>query len=146
MTAEDAVDWGWTGPVLRACGVPLRRPQGPSLSPLRDLDFKMPVSHAGDIYARYLVRVEEMRQSLSIVEQALSRLEPGPVITDDHHVALPAKDKVYTEMESLIWHFKLIMEGMKVPPVRPTATPRAPTASSASTPSPTAAASPTGSR
>ena len=115
MTAEDAVDWGWTGPVLRACGVPYDlRKVHPYLG-YETFDFKVPVSHAGDTYARYLVRVEEMRQSLRIVEQALGRLEPGPVITGDHRVALPPKDKVYTEMESLIWHFKLIMEGMKVP-------------------------------
>ena len=115
MSAEEAVDWGWTGPVLRACGVPYDVRKAHPYLGYETFDFKVPVSHAGDTYARYLVRVEELRQSLRLVEQALSRLEPGPVITDDHHVALPPKDKVYTEMESLIWHFKLIMEGMKVP-------------------------------
>jgi NADH-quinone oxidoreductase subunit C/D len=115
MSGEDAVDWGWTGPCLRASGVGYDvRKAHPYLGYER-YDFKVPVAHAGDTYARYLVRVEEMRQSLRIVEQALDGLPDGPIITDDHHVALPPKEKVYTEMESLIWHFKLIMEGMKVP-------------------------------
>jgi NADH-quinone oxidoreductase subunit C/D len=115
MSAEDAVDWGWTGPCLRASGVAYDvRKAAPYLG-YETYDFKVPISHAGDTYARYLVRVEEMRQSLALVEQALGRLGPGPVIVDDHAVALPPKEEVYTEMESLIWHFKLIMEGVKVP-------------------------------
>ena len=61
------------------------------------------------------MRVEELRQSLSIIEQALGRLQPGPIIADEHHLTLPPKEQVYTEMEALIWHFKLIMEGGKVP-------------------------------
>lgn len=115
VSAENAVDWGWTGPCLRASGVPYDvRKAAPYLG-YETYDFKVPIATAGDTYARYLVRVEEIRQSLKIVEQALKRLPPGPIITDNHHVALPPKDKVYTEMEALIWHFKLIMEGMKVP-------------------------------
>ncbi len=115
ISAEDAVDWGWTGPCLRATGVPYDVRKAYPYLGYETYDFQVPVSHAGDTYARYLVRVEEMRQSLALVEQALRRLEPGPVIVDDHRVALPPKEEVYTEMESLIWHFKLIMEGIKVP-------------------------------
>ncbi len=115
LSAEDAVDWGWTGPCLRACGVAYDVRKAYPYLGYETYDFKVPVSHAGDTYGRYLVRVEEIKQSLALVEQALGRLEPGPVIVDDHNVALPSKEKVYTEMESLIWHFKLIMEGMKVP-------------------------------
>ncbi len=115
MSPEDAVDWGWTGPCLRASGVAYDVRKAYPYLGYETYDFKVPVAHTGDTYARYLVRVEEMRQSLSIVEQALARLEPGPIITDNHNVALPPKEEVYTEMESLIWHFKLIMEGMKVP-------------------------------
>jgi NADH-quinone oxidoreductase subunit C/D len=115
MSAEDAVDWGWTGPCLRATGVAYDVRKAYPYLGYETYDFKVPVAHAGDTYARYLVRVEEMRQSLRIVEQALERLEPGPIIVDNHNVALPPKEQVYTEMESLIWHFKLIMEGMKVP-------------------------------
>ena len=115
ITSEDAVDWGWTGPCLRAAGVPYDVRKAYPYLGYDTYDFKVPVAHTGDTYARYLVRIEEMRQSLRIVEQALARLEPGPIIVDDHNVALPPKEQVYTEMESLIWHFKLIMEGMKVP-------------------------------
>jgi NADH-quinone oxidoreductase subunit C/D len=115
LSAEDAVDWGWTGPCLRATGVAYDVRKAYPYLGYETYDFKVPVAHAGDTYARYLVRIEEMRQSLRIVEQALARLEPGPVVVDNHNVALPPKEQVYTEMESLIWHFKLIMEGMKVP-------------------------------
>ncbi len=115
ISAAEAVAWGWTGPCLRASGVPfdLRRAR-PYLG-YEDYDFAVPVASTGDCYARYLVRLEEMRQSLRIIAQAIERLPAGPVITDDHHVALPPKAKVYSEMESLIWHFKLIYEGIKVP-------------------------------
>jgi NADH-quinone oxidoreductase subunit C/D len=115
LTAEEAVGWGWTGPCLRACGIPydLRR-ERPYLG-YEDYDFDVPVASAGDSYARYLVRLEEMRQSLRIIEQAIERLPDGPVLSDNHHVALPPKSKVYSEMEALIWHFKLIYDGIKVP-------------------------------
>ena len=115
LSAEEALAWGWTGPCLRACGVPydLRRAR-PYLG-YENYEFDVPVASTGDCYARYLVRMEEMRQSLRIIEQAINNLPDGPVITDDHHVALPPKPKVYSEMESLIWHFKLIYDGIKVP-------------------------------
>jgi len=115
LSAEEALAWGWTGPCLRACGVPydLRRAR-PYLG-YENYEFDIPVASTGDSYARYLVRMEEMRQSLRIIEQAIDNLPGGPVITDDHHAALPPKPKVYSEMESLIWHFKLIYEGIKVP-------------------------------
>ncbi|MDR1841732.1 MAG: NADH dehydrogenase (quinone) subunit D [Holophagales bacterium] len=118
FTVEQAVSWGYTGPCLRACGLPhdLRRAQ-PYLD-YETYDFDIPVGTTGDVYDRYLVRTEEMRQSLLIVKQCLKRLKeigPGPVITDDYKVALPPKDKVYTSMESLIRHFKLVMHGMEVP-------------------------------
>jgi NADH-quinone oxidoreductase subunit C/D len=115
LTAEEALAWGWTGPCLRACGVPydLRRVR-PYLG-YENYEFDVPVASTGDSYARYLVRLEEMRQSLRIIEQAIDNLPDGPVITDNHHAALPPKAKVYSEMESLIWHFKLIYDGVKVP-------------------------------
>jgi NADH-quinone oxidoreductase subunit C/D len=116
MSAAEAVAWGWTGPCLRASGVPfdLRR-ERPYLG-YDQYEFDVPIATTGDCYARYLVRLEEMRQCLRIIAQAIERLPEGPVITDNHHVALPPKSKVYSEMESLIWHFKLIYEGIKVPP------------------------------
>lgn len=116
LSAEDAVDWGWTGPCLRASGVAYDVRKADPYLGYQDYDFKVPISSAGDSYARYLVRVEEVRQSLGIVEQALARIPSGPIIVNNHNVALPPKEQVYTEMEALIWHFKLIMEGMRVPP------------------------------
>ncbi len=115
VSAEEAIAWGWTGPCLRACGVPYDVRKAFPYYTYGQYDFEVPVATTGDTYARYLVRMEEMRQSLRIVEQALASLPDGPVITDNHHVALPPKEKVFTEMESLIWHFKLIYEGIKVP-------------------------------
>jgi NADH-quinone oxidoreductase subunit C/D len=115
ISAADAVDWGWTGPVLRACGVPYDVRKAAPYRGYENYDFEVPIATTGDSYARYLVRMEEMRQSLRIVRQAIDNLPDGPVITDNHHVALPPKQKVFTEMESLIWHFKLIYEGIKVP-------------------------------
>jgi NADH dehydrogenase I D subunit len=115
ISAEDAVNWGYTGPCLRAAGVPqdLRKSQ-PYLG-YETYDFDIPVGTTGDVFDRYLVRVEEMRQSLRIIRQVLDRLEPGPVMIDDPKIALPSKEKVYTRMESLIHHFKLIMHGMEMP-------------------------------
>jgi len=115
ISGEEALAWGWTGPCLRASGVPYDVRRAWPYMGYQDYDFEVPVATTGDTYARYLVRMEEMRQSLRIVEQALERLPDGPVITDNHHVALPPKSKVYSEMESLIWHFKLIYEGIKIP-------------------------------
>ncbi len=115
ITAEDAIAWGYTGPCLRAAGVPqdLRKAQ-PYLG-YEEYTFDIPVGTSGDVFDRYLVRAEEMRQSLSIISQALDRLEPGPIIVDDYKVALPPKEKVYTRMESLIHHFKLVMHGLDTP-------------------------------
>ena len=115
ITAEEAVNWGYTGPCLRAAGVPqdLRKSQ-PYLG-YETYDFDIPVGTTGDVWDRYLVRIEEIRQSLRIIRQVLDRLEPGPIIVDDPKVALPTKDKVYNRMESLIHHFKLIMHGMEMP-------------------------------
>ncbi len=118
FSAGDAVNWGYTGPCLRAAGVPqdLRKAQ-PYLG-YETYDFDIPVATTGDVYDRYLVRAEEMRQSLRIVRQCLERLKelgPGPVIIDDYKIALPPKEKVYTRMESLIHHFKLIMHGIEMP-------------------------------
>lgn len=115
VSAEEAIAWGWTGPCLRASGVPYDVRKAFPYMGYEQYEFDVPVASTGDTYARYLVRMEEIRQSLRIIEQALKAMPDGPVITDDHHVALPPKSKVYSEMESLIWHFKLIFEGIKVP-------------------------------
>jgi len=116
ISAEDAINYGFTGPCLRACGVPFDiRKASPYLG-YETYDFDVPIAEGGDTYARFLVRMEEMRQSLKILQQAIDRgLPEGPVIVDNPYVALPPKSKVYNEMESLIYHFKLIMHGIQPP-------------------------------
>ncbi|MGA7616297.1 MAG: NADH dehydrogenase (quinone) subunit D [Thermoanaerobaculia bacterium] len=116
ISKEDAIQYGFTGPCLRACGVPYDvRKANPYLG-YDTYDFDIPIADGGDTLARYLVRMEEMRQSLRILKQALDRgLPPGPVIVSNPYVALPPKEKVYNEMESLIYHFKLIMHGIQPP-------------------------------
>ncbi|MCL1908555.1 MAG: NADH dehydrogenase (quinone) subunit D [Holophagaceae bacterium] len=118
FSVEQAISWGYTGPCLRACGLPhdLRKAQ-PYLD-YETYDFDIPVGTSGDVYDRYLVRTEEMRQSLLIVKECLRRLKeigPGPVLIENYKVALPPKESVYTRMESLMHHFKLIMHGMEMP-------------------------------
>jgi NADH:ubiquinone oxidoreductase subunit D len=100
---------------LRAAGVPYDIRKAAPYHGYDELDFQIPVGRTGDVYDRYLVRMEEMRQSLSIVAQALERLEPGPVLVDDPRVALPPKNEVYNSIEGMVNHFKLIFEGLKPP-------------------------------
>jgi len=116
ISAQDAIDYGFTGPCLRACGVAYDVRKAHPYLGYETYDFDVPISDGGDTYARYLVRMEEMRQSLRIIQQAIDRgLPGGPVIVDNPYVALPPKSKVYNEMESLIYHFKLIMHGIQPP-------------------------------
>jgi NADH-quinone oxidoreductase subunit D len=115
MTAEQAMEWGFSGPCLRASGVPwdLRKSQPYEI--YADLDFDIPVGRHGDCYDRYLVRMQEMRQSLRIVEQCLARLKPGPVKIQDNKIAPPRRGEMKRSMEALIHHFKLYTEGYHVP-------------------------------
>jgi NADH-quinone oxidoreductase subunit C/D len=116
ISQADAINFGFTGPCLRATGVPFDvRKASPYLG-YETYDWDVPVADGGDTYARFLVRFEEMRQSLRILQQAIDRgLPSGPVMVDNPYVALPPKAKVYNEMESLIYHFKLIMHGIQPP-------------------------------
>ncbi|MBV9493376.1 MAG: NADH-quinone oxidoreductase subunit D [Acidobacteria bacterium] len=116
ISPADALSYGFTGPCLRACGIPFDvRKSNPYLG-YETYDWQVPVAEGGDTYARFLVRFEEMRQSLRILQQAINRgLPAGPVMVDNPYVALPPKEKVYNEMESLIYHFKLIMHGIQPP-------------------------------
>ncbi|HET7433835.1 MAG TPA: NADH dehydrogenase (quinone) subunit D [Thermoanaerobaculia bacterium] len=116
ISREEAINMGFTGPCLRATGVPFDvRKASPYLG-YETYDWDVPVAEGGDTYARFLVRFEEMRQSLRILQQAIDRgLPAGPVMVDNPYVALPPKEKVYNEMESLIYHFKLIMHGIQPP-------------------------------
>jgi len=115
MSAEEAVNYGLSGPMLRASGVAYDvRKDFPYLD-YETYDFDVPVGQAGDVYDRYLVRMEEMRQSIRILEQALKRLPDGPVNVDDPRVILPPKSKATSDMESMIHHFKQVMEGPRPP-------------------------------
>ena len=115
MTATEAINYGLSGPMLRASGVAYDvRKDFPYLD-YDTYDFDLAVGTRGDVYDRYLVRMEEMRQSVRIIEQALVRLPEGPINVDDPRVILPSKTKATTEMESMIHHFKLVMEGPRPP-------------------------------
>ncbi len=117
ISGEEAVNWGWTGPCLRASGVDYDVRKAHPYDLYDTVDWEVPVFHGGDIYDRCRVRMAEMRQSLSIIRQLLDRGMPeGPHIVDDPHVALPPKEACYNQMESMIYHFKLIMDGIQVPP------------------------------
>jgi NADH-quinone oxidoreductase subunit D len=118
LSADDAIALGQTGPNLRASGVDwdLRRDQ-PYLSYDR-IDFQVPVYVNGDVYDRYRVRMDEMRESTKIVDQCLRRLERldgQPWIVDDRKIVLPPREELHTSMESLIHHFKIVTEGFRVP-------------------------------
>ncbi|HEX7981248.1 MAG TPA: NADH dehydrogenase (quinone) subunit D [Gemmatimonadaceae bacterium] len=115
MSPEEAVNYGLSGPMLRASGVAYDvRKDFPYLD-YETYDFDVPIGQAGDVYDRYLVRMEEMRQSIRILEQALKRLPDGPVNVDDPRVILPPKSKATSDMESMIHHFKQVMEGPRPP-------------------------------
>jgi len=116
VSRDQAVAWGFTGPMLRSSGVAYDVRRARPYDFYDKFDWDVAIANDGDNYARYLVRMEEMRQSLKIIRQALDVFpDSGPVNSDDWHVVLPPKDAVYHDMESLIFHFKLIMEGIRVP-------------------------------
>ena len=115
VTKEQALALGFTGPCLRASGVGYDVRKDKPYEMYGEVDFDVPVATTGDNYARYLVRMEEMRQSLRIIEQVVAKLPGGPVVSDDYRVVLPPKEMVYNEMEGLIFHFKNVFEGIQVP-------------------------------
>jgi NADH-quinone oxidoreductase subunit D len=116
MTADEALDWGWSGPMARGSGVDWDLRRDNPYSSYEDFDFEVPLgTKEGDTYSRYLVRMQEMLQSNRILRQALEKLPAGDIKVDDPRVSLPPKDKVYTDIAALINHFKIIQEGI-VPP------------------------------
>ena len=115
ITAEEAINYGFTGPNLRASGVPYDIRKDRPYYDYETYDFDVPVGEHGDCYDRYLVRMEEMRQSIRIVQQALDRLPGGPINVEDPRVSLPSKTDCMSDMESMIHHFKLITEGIQAP-------------------------------
>ncbi len=116
MPADLAVSYGWTGPCLRSTGVAYDVRKAHPYSVYDRFDFDVPVGTTGDNYDRFMVRLEELRQSARIIAQALEQMpDDGPVMVDDPRVTLPPKDEVYKTIEGTIQHFKLVMEGIKVP-------------------------------
>lgn len=116
ISGEDAVNWSWTGPCLRASGVGYDVRRAHPYDLYDTLDFEVPVLYGGDVYDRFRIRMMEIRESLKMIRQLLDRGMPsGPWIVDDPHVALPPKEACYNQMESMIYHFKLIMDGISVP-------------------------------
>lgn len=116
MPAEEAIAYGFTGPCLRACGVPYDvRKANPYLVYDR-MDFEVPIGETGDNFDKYLVRMEEINQSMRIVEQALEQLPGGPINVDMPYYRWQSKDDIYNRIDSLIFHFKTVIEGIKPPP------------------------------
>ncbi len=116
MALEDLLDYGVTGPMLRAAGLAWDIRKTEPYSGCEQFDFEIPTRTEGDVYARYQVRLEEMRQSTRIVRQALEGMPSGPWKADAPKVVLPDREKMKTEMEALIHHFKIVTEGFPVPP------------------------------
>jgi NADH-quinone oxidoreductase subunit D len=116
VDAETLLSFGVSGPLLRAAGNPWDLRKAAPYSCYGDFDFKIPVGTVGDNYDRYAVRMAEMYESVKIIEQALEGLPEGPYITTDRKVALPPRHELATSMEALIHHFKLVTEGLRVPP------------------------------
>jgi NADH-quinone oxidoreductase subunit D len=115
ITPEDALALGLTGPSLRASGVNFDLRRDMPYSGYENFKFTIPISHDGDVWARYLCRVAELRQSNEIARQALDGLPPGRTKADAPKVVLPDREKMKTEMEALIYHFKIVTEGFTVP-------------------------------
>jgi len=115
LSADEAIGLGITGPLLRAAGVSLDLRKAQPYSVYSEFDFEIPTATEADCYARYEVRINELRQSVRIVEQAMDKIKPGPYRTSDRKVALPPREEISTSMESLIHHFKLVTEGYRPP-------------------------------
>ena len=115
LSKEKAISYGFTGPLLRACGVPYDIRRADPHLVYDELDFEIPIGEVGDSYDRFLVRMEEMRQSISIIEQAIDKIPYGPVMTRERYLGYPDKKEVYGSIEGLIDHFKMVMEGHHPP-------------------------------
>ena len=115
VSPEDAIDFGFTGPMLRASGVQWDLRKDQSYEVYNKLDFEIPVGKKGDCYDRYFVRVEEMKESLKIIHQCVANMPNGPIMVKNNKITPPKRNAMKTSMESLIHHFKLYTEGYKVP-------------------------------
>ncbi len=116
ISQEDAISLGWTGPCLRATGIPYDVRKSHPYMKYGEMDFEVPVGSASDCFDRFMVRIEELKQSSRIIDQCLERMpDSGPVNVDDPRVILPPKEDVYSTIEGTIQHFKIVMEGLKLP-------------------------------
>jgi NADH-quinone oxidoreductase subunit D len=115
ISLEDMLDLGVTGPMLRAAGLAIDARKDSPYSSYEKFDFKVPTRTENDVFARYLVRIEEMRQSHRIIKQALEGMPSGSHQADAPGIVLPEREKMKTQMESLIYHFKIVTEGFRVP-------------------------------
>ena len=115
ISAEDAIQWGLTGPSLRGSGVAYDVRKAIPYAVYDRLDFEVPIGTHGDVYDRFLVRMEEIRQSLSLIRQAWDQLPDGPVMTRDVRVALPTKEETMTSIEAMQRHFILVVHGFRAP-------------------------------
>ncbi|PYP73733.1 MAG: NADH-quinone oxidoreductase subunit D [Gemmatimonadetes bacterium] len=115
LTADEAINYSLSGPMLRASGVPWDMRKDQPYLDYETYDFDVPVGEHGDVYDRYLLRLEECHQSNRILQQTLDRLPDGPVNVDDPRVILPPKSRAMSDMEAMIFHFKQVMEGVKAP-------------------------------
>jgi NADH-quinone oxidoreductase subunit D len=115
MSAEEAMAWGFSGPCIRASGVPWDLRKSQPYEMYDRLDFDIPVGRNGDCYDRYLVRIAEMRESVKMIKQCLAQMKPGPVKVQDRKFTPPTRGEMKHSMEALIHHFKLFTEGFHVP-------------------------------
>ncbi|WP_189051362.1 NADH-quinone oxidoreductase subunit D [Aliidongia dinghuensis] len=115
ISPEDAYDWGLSGPMLRGSGIPWDLRKSQPYDAYAEMDFDIPVGKNGDCWSRYLVRMEEMRQSVKIMRQAIEKMPSGPHMVNDRKVAPPPRAEMKKSMEALIHHFKLYTEGYHVP-------------------------------
>ena len=115
VSADDAIDWGFSGPMLRSAGVPWDLRKSQPYDVYGEMDFDVPVGTTGDCFERYMCRLEEMRQSIRIVKQCIANMPSGPVKTADPKIVPPSRADMKTSMEALIHHFKLYTEGYRVP-------------------------------
>ena len=116
LSRADALRLGCVGPIARACGVDYDVRKDYPYSVYPEVEFDVPLGTRGDCLDRYLVRIEELKQSIRILRQCIRQIPDGPVMIDDHRVALPPKTDAYNTIESMIRHFKHIMDGIRVPP------------------------------
>ena len=115
LSAADAIALGWTGPCLRSTGVDYDVRKDKPYSVYDRFEFDVPVGTHGDCYDRFQVRMYEMHQSIRILRQAIKQIPAGPILLENNRVVLPTKKAVYNTIEGMIHHFKLIMDGIKVP-------------------------------